>query len=229
MQHLALIMDGNRRWAKKHGLMPWQGHQEGLKSLEHVVAFCLEKKIPYLSLYAFSIENFKRSERELQYLFEIIAQQFAKTYTSQLITQGVRVRFVGDRALFPRQLVQVIEEIEMQTSRGDKLGLNMLFCYGAQQEIVHGVKNMVQKINTGVLSPEDISVQTFADCLWTAGIPAPDLMIRTGGARRLSNFLLFSLAYSELLFLDCYWPEITQAHLQQAVDDFAMRTRNIGV
>jgi len=227
MKHLAVIMDGNRRWAKKKGLRSFLGHRQGAKSIKKITDFCLKKGISYLSLYTFSIENFNRSEQERSYLFELIKNEALKQL-DLFLKHGVRVRFLGERSLFPESIKSTIEEIEERTKDLDKLNLNFLFCYGSRQEIVDGIKKLFQKIKQGLISENDISEKELADCLWTAGMPEPDLIIRTGGAVRLSNFLLFQAAYSELYFLDCLWPEIDETHLQGAYDKFSASQRNFG-
>jgi len=228
LKHLALIMDGNRRWAKKKGLALWKGHNAGAESIQCAIEFCFQQHIKYLSLYTFSIENFKRSEREKSYLFKLLIHQARKNIET-FIEKKINVRFIGDRSLFPCEVLDAIHEIEEKTKNGTALFLNMLFCYGARQEIVGGIKSLIKKIKAGVIKEEDVSEKTFSECLWTHGIPEPDLIIRTGGARRLSNFLLYQSAYSELYFLDCYWPELTEEHLLKAIYSFKNCQRNFGV
>ncbi len=228
LKHLACIMDGNRRWAKKRGLVPWRGHREGLEALQRVIDFCLEKDIPYLSLYTFSLENLGRSEQEKNYLFGVLAQEFERTKLDNLINQGVHVRFIGDRNYFPKNVVNLCENMERKTTHCDALNLNLLFCYGARQEIIDSVQRIVHDSKEGRLSEESISEELFSRYLWTSGIPDPDMIIRTGGLARLSNFLLYQSAYSELYFLDCLWPEITKEHLEKALENFNNRQRNFG-
>lgn len=227
MQHLACIMDGNRRWAKKKGWLPWDGHREGAKAVERVVDFCLIKKIPYLSLYAFSIENFNRSEKEITVLFSLFSKAVKKLLVTAL-EKNIRVRFVGDRAYFPEKLIAYIEKLEQETVQCKQLKLNILFCYGARQEIVNSAKQIAYKVKTGELTCDDISEELFAQHMWTNGTPEPDLLIRTGGAKRLSNFLLYQAAYTELYFLDCFWPDITHEKLEKAVSYFDGCKRNFG-
>ncbi len=228
MRHLAIIMDGNRRWARMQGMQPSLGHSHGLDAVQRAIAFCLKKEIAYLSLYTFSIENFKRSEAERTYFFSLLISK-AQELLEKLRGQSVAVKFIGDRSLFPDNLRETIQSLESGTSGGKKLQVNLLFCYGARQEIVSSVKSLIQKIKNGLLAEEQINEQVLTDALWTAGIPEPDLIIRTGGARRMSNFLLFQAAYSELYFLDCMWPEITEEHLQTACASFEQCQRNFGI
>lgn len=227
MQHLAIIMDGNRRWATTQGLKAYLGHSQGVESVKKTISFCLKNNIRYLSLYTFSIENFKRSDHERAYLFDTLSNE-VRGQLQNFIASKIRVRFIGDRTLFPDNLKPMIEDVESQTSCGDALNVNFLFCYGARQEIASGIKNIIKKIKQGLLSEHDISDEVINQCLWTAGIPEPDMIIRTGGLKRISNFLLFQAAYSELYFLDCFWPDITENDLQIACENFKECRRNFG-
>ncbi len=228
MRHLALIMDGNRRWAKQRALRPWLGHNAGTETIREVVRFCLERSISYLSLYAFSLENFKRSPHEVNFLFELFVQQ-AQAEAKNLTEQGVCVKFIGDRTLFPAQVAPALHALEYETAHNNKLILQLLFCYGAQQEIAEAVKKIAQQVKEGMLDPEQITPAVVTDNLWTGAIPEPELIIRTGGKKRLSNFLLYQAAYSELYFLDCLWPDLRYEHLDQAVSYFQQEQRNFGV
>lgn len=227
MKHLACIMDGNRRWARKNSLATLLGHKHGAQVIQHVLDFCLEHHIPYLSLYTFSIENFNRSTEECSYLFDLLAKEVTKNLGT-FLEYGIRVRFIGDRSAFPISVKPAIEHVEEKTKHLNTLQLNFLFCYGARQEIIDGIKTVVKKVRQGLLSEDDISENSFMHHVWTAGIPEPDLIIRTGGAVRLSNFLLYQAAYSELYFLDCFWPDITKEHLLKALDYFKECKRNFG-
>lgn len=227
VNHIAMVMDGNRRWAKKRGLRSMLGHSEGVNSVKKVIEFCLKKGIRYVSLYAFSIENFKRSAIEKSFIFNLLVKAANKDL-AQLVKQGVRVRFIGDRSLFPDQVKTSCQQIEQETAHLDKLNLNLLFCYGGRQEIVESVKNIACKVKRGQLSENDISEDLITQNMWSGDTPDPELIVRTGGARRLSNFLLYQSAYSELYFLDCFWPDITMNDLEQVYEDFTQRKRNFG-
>ena len=229
MQHLAVVMDGNRRWAKKNKMEVFLGHSRGgVQALETTVEFCLESRITYLSVYAFSLENLKRTEQEKNFLFDLIVSQ-SHDLLEKSNKHGIKIRFVGDRSLFPDEVLKAAQELEEATEFNTTLHLNILFCYGGRQEILSGVKTLVEKIQKGLLSVQDISEKVFEESLWMAGVPSPDLVIRTGGVKRLSNFLLYQAAYSELCFLDCFWPEITKKHLSDAVTEFLHTKRNFGV
>lgn len=227
MQHLAFIMDGNRRWAKSAGFAAMQGHKQGKEAAKLAIEFCIKRGIKYLSLYTFSLENFSRSVIEQEVIFSILVDSITHGL-DEFIDQGVRIAFVGDRSKFPEHLRQAIIDAELKTKSLTELQLNILFCYGGQQELVHAVKGIATKVAAGELAVSDINQDTISDALWTAGVPNPDLIVRTSGVNRLSNFLLYQAAYSELAFLDCHWPEITEAHLQKCVDDFARSNRNFG-
>ena len=229
VKHLACIMDGNRRWAKEQGSLAWAGHKEGVKSVERVIDFCWEQKIPYLSLYTFSIENFKRPKAELQFLFSVLLQSIQKKVITDMVAKGVRISFVGDRSLFPPSALPAIEAIESACKNGPNLHVQLLFCYGGRQEIVQGVRSALQKITAGELSINTLDEATFESLLWSGGVPAPDIIIRTGGAQRLSNFLLFQAAYSEFFFLDCYWPALQSEQLHTVMNTYKERQRNFGV
>lgn len=227
IQHIAFIMDGNRRWAKKQGLQAFLGHKKGAEVLENVIDFCLKTKIQYVSLYTFSLENFNRSAAEVSYLFDLLLNEAQKKLTL-FLEHGVRVRFVGDRNLFPVSLISTIDLLEEATSACTNLNLNFLFCYGARQEIIGGIKKFYQDIKSGAVVLEDLNDEFFKHYLWTGDIPEPELIIRTSGMKRLSNFLLYQAAYSEFYFLDCLWPDITQEHMHAALQSYIETQRNCG-
>lgn len=221
-------MSGNRTWAKRKGWLPAYGYKYGLQAMRRVIDFCLEKKIPYVSLYTFSIENFKRPLDEQNYLFEVLAREEFENLLEEAKQKGVKAQFLGDRSLFPKSLISIIEKIELQTAELKNLTLNFLFCYGSQQEIVHGVKEIVRKIKSGQMQEDEITTQSFSEHLWTKGMPAVDLIIRTDGHKRLSNFLLYQSSYADFYFLDCMWPEIDKTHLEGALHYFNTIKRNFG-
>ena len=229
MQHLAMIMDGNRRWATENKLSSiLNGHKKGVDSIKATVRFCLKNEIKYLSLYTFSIENFKRPESEKIFLFNLLVTT-GKDLLSEMIKNKIRVKFIGDRGHFPNQTLEMIEEVESKTKRFDSLNLNFLFCYGGRQEIVNAAKRLAEKAKQGAILASEINEEMLKNELWTGDIPDPDLMIRTGSQNsRISNFLLFQLAYSELMFLDCYWPEINEEKLENCLNNFHKTKRNFG-
>lgn len=227
IQHLACVMDGNRRWAKEHGMVPWYGHREGVEAVKRVVQFCLEKKIPYLSLYTFSLENFKRSSEENSYLFSLMVQE-ADTSLSDFKKYGLRMRFIGDRSQFPKQLLDVLDRVEKETAGNSAMTVNFLFCYGGQQEIVAATQAIAREVKEGKLAIDQITPEVVSKHLWLHDMPDPEIIIRTGGYKRLSNFLLFQAAYSELYFLDCLWPQITDKDLEDVLASFMQTKRNFG-
>lgn len=227
MRHLACIMDGNRRWARAQNMEIMRGHHQGAKVIQTVSQFCIDNTIPYLSLYTFSLENFKRSALEQNFIFSLLNDE-GKKILPHLVEQKIRMKFIGARDLFPEATREIIQELEEKTKHYDRLQINLLFCYGSRQEIVETVKEIVRAVQKGFLKEEDISEKTFNEYLWTHNIPEPDLIIRTGGAVRLSNFLLYQAAYSELFFLDCLWPDINEHYLQKAIDHFHNAKRNFG-
>lgn len=227
IKHLACQMDGNRRWAQQRGLHSFLGHKEGLEAVKRAITFCINRNIPYLSLYTFSLENFKRSEEEKSYLFDLIAVQ-SNTALEEFIKQGIRVRFVGDRSAFPLRVATICQKIEQETAHLSVLTLNFLFCYGSRQEIVHAAREIAKKVAAGGLSPDAIDNEQFEQHLWTHGTPDPDIIIRTGAVMRLSNFLLYQSAYSEYYFLDCMWPDMSEEHFTKVLENFATRQRRFG-
>ncbi len=220
-------MDGNRRWAVRQGLLSIDGHRKGFDSISLIIDFCREKGMEYLSLYTFSIENLKRSSEEIYSLFEVLAYEVVDQVI-KLKEKNVKVVFIGDRSLFPKSVKPLCEKAERETKECDGLQVNFLLCYGGRQEIVDTARRIAIKVKKGDLQESDITENVFERFLWTTGTPCPDLIIRTGGDRRLSNFLLFQAAYSELYFLDCLWPDITTKDLESAVNFFHHRRYNSG-
>ncbi|MFA5306344.1 MAG: polyprenyl diphosphate synthase [Candidatus Babeliales bacterium] len=227
MQHLAIIPDGNRRWAAQHKLESFFGHKKGLEPVQSAIKVCIEKSIRHLSFYTFSLENFKRSDHEKSYLFNLLADNFISKLPD-LIKNGVRIRFIGDRSRFPEKIRAIVHQTEQETEHLSTLNVNLLFCYGATAELTQAVRAIAQQVKDGIITPEQITEETLRSSLWTVGIPDPDLIIRTGGLARLSNFLLFQSAYSEFSFLDCYWPDVTEEKLKTCIDQFNQTKRNFG-
>jgi undecaprenyl diphosphate synthase len=229
ISHLAIIMDGNRRWAKKNKLSFGTGYAEGgFGAVKRTIEFCLSRGIKHLSLYAFSLENFKRPQEEQDFLFDTIVNQGEKNIP-YLKKHDVQVKFVGERSVFPPHVIPTCELVERETQHCSSIFVNLLFCYGGRQEIVSGVKKLLKQMQEGVITENQITEQRLQECLWTANTPDPELIIRTSGVQRLSNFLLFQSAYSEFCFLDCLWPEITEKDLAHAVDSYSDVRRNFGV
>lgn len=216
LKHLGIIMDGNRRWAKKQGLKPWIGHKEGVNPIKETLSFCQEHGIKELTLYVLSLDNLKRPQEELSYLFDVLAQEIASKEFEGLVKRGIRVRFIGDRTKFPAQLVPLIEDIEAQSAANQHVNLNLLFCYGGTYEI------------EAAAAACGGDPEKFQASLWSRDIPPLDLIIRTGGCKRLSNYLPIQSTYAELYFSDRLWPELTKKDLHEAVRFFVEAKRNFG-
>lgn len=227
MQHLALIPDGNRRWAQAHKRESLYGHQKGKETVKLAIQVCLRNKISYLSVYTFSQENLRRSAYEKSYLFSMLEEGF-KQDSALFQEHGVKISFLGDLTLFPEKTQTVMRMLEEQTKANKNLQLNLLVGYSGRNEIAHAVRSLVQDVQAGKLALDAIDEQIVGDRLFTAGMPDPDLIIRTGGAVRLSNFLLYQAAYSECMFLDCFWPDLTEQALQSCIDNFKTIKRNFG-
>lgn len=226
VKHLAIIMDGNRRWAKERKQLAEYGHRKGTEKFELLIEYCLRRGIEMVSVYAWSLENFNRSPEEIQHILKILTE-WSKTALPDLIKHGVKIRFVGDQKCFPETVRSTINHIEQSTAQGTKLHLNILFCYGGKQEIISAVNNIIKDVKAGKL--QDVpSEEVFKKYLWTEDIPDPDLIIRTGGVKRLSNFLTYQTAYSELYFTDRFWPDITMNDLDAALREYAQRKRTFG-
>lgn len=226
VKHLAIIMDGNRRWAKKRNQGSGYGHRQGIETLKWLIEYCVKRKIEMVSVYAWSLENFQRSPQEAHDLFNLMVEQ-AQKFLPELVKQGVKIRFIGDKKTFPASVLSTIKLLEESTKNGKTLSLNILFCYGGKQEILSAVHSIIKDVKEGKL--DDVpSEEIFKKYLWTDDIPDPDLIIRTGGVKRLSNFLTYQTAYSELYFTDRYWPDMTAKDLDAALKEYTQRKRNFG-
>jgi undecaprenyl diphosphate synthase len=228
IQHFGIIMDGNRRWAKKEGFKPWVGHEHGVDPVKTAVEFCIEQKIPHLSLYAFSLENLNRSAEELDHLFSIIEKGLTNEEFEKLVKHNVKVKFIGNRSLFPSRLIPIIHDLESRTKDGATLTLNILFCYGGQQELTEAFQRIGKMIEEKTLTTNDITPDLIQKHLWTHESPNPDVILRTGGNQRLSNFMPWQSTYSELIFTEKYWPDITKEDLYTTIQKFEKTKRNFG-
>jgi undecaprenyl diphosphate synthase len=225
--HVAIIMDGNGRWAKARGLPRVAGHRAGVEALRKTVRAAPQLGISYLTVYAFSSENWSRPKSEVSDLMGLL-KLFIRRDLAELHQNGVRVRVIGDKASLQTDIRGLLEEAETLTAGNDALTLVIAFNYGGRDEIVRTAQKLALAAVRGEISVDSISTDTFAASLDTAGIPDPELVIRTSGELRLSNFLLWQAAYSELVFLPCYWPDFSQDHLADALRDFAGRERRFG-
>ncbi len=226
-RHIAIIMDGNGRWAKARGLPRNLGHRQGIDTVRDVVRACRNLRIEYLTLYAFSSENWKRPETEVAGLMDLL-RLFIRRELDDLWRNGVRIRMIGDRTKLAPDIVQLIADAEAKTRDNRTLTLTIALSYGGQDEIVAAARRIAEQVLAGKLKPAEITAQVLENHLETAGIPDPDLVIRTSGEQRLSNFLLWQTAYSELIFIDKLWPDFSAQDLADAVAEFQRRERRYG-
>lgn len=227
-KHVAIIMDGNGRWAKQRGKERYEGHLMGVESVRSVTRAAVRNGVKWLTLYAFSTENWGRPAAEVEAIMEL----FCRTVVSEgeaLAAQGVRVRILGERTRFSASVLEMIERIEATTAHGDRLTLVLAFNYSSRREIVLAAQQLAAKVANGEISVEDIDEQCFAESLLTADMPDPDLIIRTSGECRLSNFLLWQASYSEFYFPEVLWPDFNEAEFDKAMEEFARRERRYGL
>ena len=225
--HIAIIMDGNGRWAASRGLPRIAGHQRGADAVRTAVRSCSELGVRYLTLYAFSSENWKRPADEVQDLMGLL-RVYLRREINELAENGVRLRVIGDRRRLEPDIQDLIAESEERTRGNDRLDLLVALNYGARNEILSAVRGLAADVAAGILDPGAITEDEFAARLDTRGMPDPDLLIRTSGERRLSNFLLWQCAYAELVFTPTLWPDFGKADLEAAIDDYHRRERRYG-
>jgi undecaprenyl diphosphate synthase len=226
-RHIAIIMDGNGRWAKARALPRSAGHWQGVEAVRRTVRAAAALGIDYLTLYSFSSENWTRPAREVDYLLNLL-RRFIHTDVDELHTNGVRIRIIGDREDLQPDLRELIEDSERLTQANERLNLVVAFNYGSRDEIARAARRMVRDIEAGKLSADDVCADALSGYLDTQGIPDPDLVIRTSGEQRLSNFLLWQCAYAELVFVDEYWPEFNQEIFERAIHQYLHRDRRYG-
>ena len=225
--HIAIIMDGNRRWAKSKGLPSAIGHKKGAETLEKIVRYANKIGIKYITVYAFSTENWKRAEEEVKALM-ILFQNYIDKYSKIADTENIKVNFLGDFSAFTERLQKGIQECMDNTNNNTGTVFSIAMNYGGRDEIIHAVKKIAAKVQSGELSIEDISEHTISDNLYTQDIPDPDLLIRTSGEIRTSNFLPWQIVYSEFLFVDKNWPDFNEDDLESAIIEYQKRTRKFG-
>ncbi|HZD27047.1 MAG TPA: isoprenyl transferase [Alphaproteobacteria bacterium] len=226
-RHVAIIMDGNGRWAKARGLPRVAGHQRGAEAVRTVVEACREMGIGYLTLYAFSSENWKRPPTEVDDLMGLL-RLYLRRELAELNRSNVRIRFIGDWQELAPDIVRLIEEAVEKTHGNTGLTFIIAVNYGSHNEIIGATRRLARDVQAGRLDVEAIDETLFASYLHTSGVPDPDLIIRTSGEQRLSNFLLWQAAYAELVFMDLLWPDFNKASLEEAVDEFHRRERRYG-
>ena len=225
--HIAIIMDGNRRWARERKIDYRLGHKEGAKTLEKIVRYSKKVGIKYITVYAFSTENWKRSEEDVGALM-LLLKTYLDDYSKRADSENIKVKVLGDISALSEGLQKSIKKCEERTKDND----GILFCiginYGGRDEIVHAVKNIAEDVKNNKLDVDDISEKLIDDYLYTAGIPDPDLVIRTSGELRTSNFLPWQIVYSEFLFLDKYWPDFSEEDIDLAIEEYQRRNRKFG-
>ncbi|MGG2953511.1 isoprenyl transferase [Geobacillus stearothermophilus] len=225
--HVAIIMDGNGRWAKKRALPRVAGHYEGMQVVRKITRFANELGIQILSLYAFSTENWKRPKTEVDYLMKL-PEQFLTTFLPELVAENVKVQVIGHMDGLPDHTRRAVEQAIHETSGNTGLILNFALNYGSRAEIAAAVKRIAEDVERGVLAPDDITEPLISSYLMTNGLKDPDLLIRTSGEIRLSNFMLWQLAYTELWFTDVLWPDFTEQHFLEAIAAYQRRDRRFG-
>jgi undecaprenyl diphosphate synthase len=226
-RHVAIIMDGNGRWARDRGQPRFMGHREGMKAVRRAVTGALEMGVQHLTLYAFSKENWSRPREEIAALMRLLSE-YVERDREELAEKGVRVRVIGDRDRLSAAAIRSVESIEGTTERQDTLVLNLAISYGSRDEILAATRTLADRCVAGDLTPDDIDEATFAAALYTVGSPDPDLLIRTSGEMRVSNFLLWQIAYSEIHVTPVLWPDFGERDLYEAVLEYQRRERRFG-
>lgn len=222
-KHIVLFPDGNRRWAKKRGLQTLNGHKKGYENLLDFAEWCKKKGVKVLTAYGFSTENWNRAPEEVAYLMKLFEKGLSELQ-KKFQKDGVRVKIIGDRSRLPKSLIRIIEKTEELTKNNDELNLNLAISYGGRWDIANAVKKIIQE----KIPAKQITEQFFENYLSTAGLPCPDLVIRAGGEMRLSNFVLWQAAYSELYFCPKLWPDFTEKDLDDALAEYDRRQRRFG-
>ena len=218
--HVAIIMDGNGRWALQKGKSRNYGHQCGLKTIEKIVDYSIKKKISYLTLFTFSSENWKRPKKEVNFLFKLLENYFKKNLL-KVIRNGIKVKIIGNKSKLTSNLRKIIKLAENKTRKNKKISVQLALNYGSKQEIINSMKIVNKK-------KQKITIKNFEKNLYTSGFPDPDILIRTGGQRRLSNFLLWQIAYTEIFFVKKMWPDFNNNDFQKILNKFKKIKRNFG-
>jgi undecaprenyl diphosphate synthase len=227
-RHVAIIMDGNGRWASARGLPRTAGHRSGAEAVRRAVESAIEHGISYLTLFGFSSENWRRPATEIHDLMGLL-RRYLQSEIAELHENGVRVQVIGDRSRLPQDIVRLIDEAEQRTRGNTRLCLTVALSYGGRQELVDAARRLARRVADGELDPQDIDESYFESELSTVGIPDPDLLIRTSGEKRISNFLLWQCAYAEFVFLDMLWPDFSREDFAAAIAEFNRRERRYGM
>ena len=225
--HVAIIMDGNGRWAKARGLPRAAGHVQGAEAVRRTVRAASELGIRYLTLYGFSLENWKRPAKEIADLMGLL-RLYLRKEVGELHREGVRIRFIGDRSMLAQDIIALIDMSEEKTRANTKLDLVIALSYGSRQEITAAVRGLARKVAAGELTPDSIDEEMLQERLYTADMPDPDLIVRTSGEQRISNFLLWQSAYAEFVFTDVLWPDFSREKLEDSIEEFSRRERRYG-
>lgn len=226
-QHIAIIMDGNGRWAKRRGLPRIAGHRAGMKTVKEITRAANDIGVKVLTLYAFSTENWKRPKDEVEYLMRL-PQEYLLTELEELIEQNVQVRMLGKPDQLPNYTLEAVHQAHEKTKKNTGLILNFALNYGSRDEMLYAIQKVAKDVQDGKLDAEEITESKFSDYLYTAGLPDPDLLIRTSGEIRLSNFMLWQLAYAEMFFSDVNWPDFSKEEFYQAIYAYQHRNRRYG-
>ena len=226
-KHIAIIMDGNRRWAKAKGMPASYGHKEGAKTLENIVRYCNKIGLEYITVYAFSTENWKRAEEEVNSLMTLL-QNYLDIYSKRADTENIKVKILGDITALSEGMQKSINKCMERTKNNTGITFNIALNYGGRNEILRAVKNISKKVKSGEIEVENITEDLISDNLYTKGEPEPDLLIRTSGEMRLSNFLPWQLVYTEFLFVEKNWPDFNEEDIDNAIIEYQKRTRKFG-
>ena len=226
-RHIAIIMDGNRRWAKMHGLPKNMGHKKGAENVVKITRAMKKSGVQYLTLYAFSTENWQRSEDEVKTLMQLLREYLDKEF-QEIMDNNVRIIFIGERDMLSSDIRDKMEKIELDSAQNTALTLCIALSYGSRQEILSTTKKIAQLVSDKKISVNDITADKFSSLLYTANIPDPDILIRTSGEQRISNYLLWQLAYTELFFTDTLWPDFNKEELLSIINKFTLRERRYG-
>ena len=227
VNHIAFIMDGNRRWAKQHNLPIAAGHRKGAETLTDIAKVAKELGVRYMTVYAFSTENWGREKEEVNTLMDLLRQYLDKGF-KELKDNDARIIFIGERYMLADDIRQKMAQIEQETAQNKAVTLCVALSYGGRQEIVQAAKNIARKVADGKIEVDDINMEIFADNLYTKNIPDPDLLVRTSGEQRISNYLPWQTAYSEFYFSDTLWPDFSVGELKKIIEDYSKRERRYG-
>ena len=221
LNHIAIIMDGNGRWGLKKKKTRNYGHLQGIKIVEEIIKAIVQKNIPFLTLYTFSTENWKRPKNEVNFLFDLIRKSL-KNKLSKIVKQGIKINIIGKKEGLPKDIMNTFKSVEKKTLKNKRITINIALNYGSKEEIINACQNLVSK------KIKKINTDTFKNELYTKNIPDPEILIRTGGGKRLSNFLLWQLAYTEIFFIDKMWPDFNKIDFNKIVKKFYNIKRNFG-